>query len=60
MTNRIYIYIVTFKSEQADERIGAVYTNLDDAKAECDRLEQANKYANVSAGVVIRQLELPR
>jgi hypothetical protein len=52
----IDIWIVVFKTEQQDERIGAVYTDLEEAKAECERLENAQSYANVSAYPVQRQV----
>ena len=49
------VYIVTYKTEQQDMRIGAVYTSLERAKKEAARLETANKYGNVGAGVEIRE-----
>jgi hypothetical protein len=54
----IDIWIVVFKTEQQDLRIGAVYLSLDEAKRECERLENANRYANVGAIPVGRQLDV--
>ena len=48
-----------YKTEQQDERIGAVYSSLDEAKEECERLENAQSYTNVSAFPVLRQVEVP-
>lgn len=54
------VYIVTFKSEQQDTRIGAVYFTLEEAKVEVERLESACDYVNLCAGIVIRQAVRPR
>lgn len=53
------IYIITFKTEQCDTRIGAVYFTLEEAKAEVERLDAANP-SNLSAGIVIRETTRPR
>lgn len=52
------VWIVTYKTEQQDVRIGAVYLDLDEAKAECERLENANSYANVYAMPVLRHVHV--
>jgi hypothetical protein len=54
------VYIITFKTEQMDDRIGAVYCDLASAKEEVERLEGANLHANLQAGIVVRQVERPR
>lgn len=52
------VYIVTFKTEQQDSRVGAVYFTLEEAKAEVERLDAANSWS--SAMVVIREAFRPR
>lgn len=52
------VYVVTYKTEQQDSRVGAVYFDLDEAKAEVERLDKASSWA--SAMVVIREATRPR
>lgn len=52
------VYVVTYKTEQMDSRIGAVYFTLDEAKAEVERLDSANPFTH--AGLVIREATRPR
>jgi len=54
------VFIVTYRTEQQDSRIGAVYFDLGEAKAEVARLEEANPRSTLSAGIVIREATRPR
>ena len=56
--NLLTVWIVTFKTEQADSRVGAVYLTLDAAKRECERLERTSSYVNVQAMPVKREVEV--
>lgn len=53
------VYIVTYKTEQQDTRVGAVYDNLADAKVECERLANANPWC-AHAIPVIREVDVDR
>lgn len=56
--NLLTVWVVTFKTEQQDSRVGAVYLTLDEAKRECERLEATSGYVNVRAMPVERQVEV--
>jgi hypothetical protein len=53
--NTIIVYIVLYKTPQHDTLVGAVYSTLEAAKAEADRLDRATPTG--SALVVERTLE---
>ena len=52
----VTLFIVTYKTEQMDTRIGAVYFRLDDARREMERLDKATPFGH--AGIEIRQAQV--
>jgi len=56
--NLVNVWIITYKTEQQDSRIGAVYLTLLEAVQECERLEAACDYVGMQAMPVQRQVEI--
>lgn len=52
----VTVYVITYKTEQMDTRVGAVYFSLAAAREEMERLDNATSWG--SAGIVIRQAQV--
>lgn len=53
--SRQEVYIVTFRTEQQNERVGKVFHDLEEAKEEARRIDDAADHTT-GAGVVIRRV----